>query len=57
MINKDDPNSVQKYSDEWRLVEFHLKSSVNYDIEIKKIMSIYNQHMQINFEKKARVPI
>jgi hypothetical protein len=57
MFNIDDKNQyyVPKYSDEWRFVEFHLKSSVTFDVDIKKIVTIYNQHMHINFEKKSRV--
>ena len=56
-IRGDDKNinSIRKNSEEWRFVEFHLKSSLTFDIEILKIVPIYNQHMQVNFEKKAKV--
>lgn len=55
MISDDKiQNSVTKFSEEWRFVEFHLKSSVTFDVEIKKIATIFNQHMHIMFEKKSK---
>lgn len=46
--------TVQKLSEDWRFVEFHLKSSVIYEVDIKSVIPIYNQHMLINFEKRAK---
>ena len=48
-------NNIKKNSEEWNFVEFHLKSSLPFEIEIKKIKSIINVHIQINFEKKCKV--
>lgn len=47
-------HNVQKLSEEWRFVEFHLKSAVPFETDIKNIAPIHNQHMLINFEKHAR---
>jgi len=45
---------VGKHSEEWRFVEFHLKSSLTQEVDIKSVVTISNQHMIINFEKRAR---
>ena len=46
--------NIQKYSEDWRFVEFHLKSSISSEVEIQKIGMIPNQHMMINFEKRTK---
>ena len=51
MINIEDQNSIssnnKRYeitenSDEWKMVEFHLKSSISSEIKIDKIISVKN---------------
>jgi hypothetical protein len=46
--------NIPKYSEDWRFVEFHLKSSISSEVEIQKIGIIPNQHMMINFEKRTK---
>ena len=46
--------SVKKNSEEWRLVEFQLKSNTPYECEIKKLQQIYNSHMRTTFEKASK---
>lgn len=56
-IKEDDQQPsyiVKKNSDDWRLVEFHLKSSVPYECELKKLQLIYNSHMKTTFDKAAK---
>lgn len=48
------PNSIKKNSEEWRFAEFHLKSMVPYECEIKKMQVIFNPHMKSNFEKVSK---
>jgi hypothetical protein len=55
--NYDDSKTlptVTKMSEDWKFVEFHLKSSLTTEIQINKIISLYNQHMIINFEKRTK---
>lgn len=47
-------HNVKKNSDDWRFVEFHLKSVMPYDTEIKKITTIFNTHMKASFDKAAK---
>jgi hypothetical protein len=56
LANPDEKNimAVTKNSEDWRFVEFHLKSSFTSEIDITKVYSLYNQHMIINFEKRSR---
>lgn len=46
--------NIAKFSEEWRFVEYHLKSSLSNEVDIKRIITISNQHMVINFEKRAK---
>jgi hypothetical protein len=49
--------NIPKFSEDWRFVEFHLKSalsSINTEIDLKRVITISNQHMLINFEKRAK---
>jgi hypothetical protein len=49
-----DKIGVDKLSEEWRLVEYHLKSSLTNELEIKNVIPISNQHMIINFDKRSK---
>lgn len=46
--------NVERNSDDWRFVEFHLKSNVPYECEVEKIHLICNTHMKTNFEKASK---
>jgi hypothetical protein len=46
--------NVRRNSEDWRFVEFHLKSSVPYEVETKKVQVIYNSHMKTTFDKAAK---
>jgi hypothetical protein len=46
--------NIQKKDDDWRKVEFHLKSSISSDVEIKRILSVKNTHMNRVFEGKVK---
>ena len=54
MEQEKNQSNVPKYSEDWRLVEFHLKSNLSSGIEIKRILTIFNQHMIVNFERRAK---
>jgi len=54
LIIVDDKN-VKRYSEDWRFVEFHLQSSISYEVEIKNIKPIYNEHMINSFDKRIKV--
>ena len=45
---------VKRNSEDWRFVEFHLKSTIPYDAEIKRITTILTPHSKINFDKAAK---
>jgi hypothetical protein len=54
LSNLYEERNIQKFSEEWRFVEFHLKSSLTTEVDIKRVITISNQHMVINFEKRAK---
>lgn len=47
-------NFIKKHSEDWRFIEFLLKSNIPYDVEIKKALCIYNSHMKTSFEKISK---
>jgi len=47
--------NVKKYSEDWRFVEFHLQSSISYEVDIFRIKPIYNEHMVNSFDKRIKV--
>ncbi len=59
MINTEEQNSISnenlryeitENSDEWKMVEFHLKSSISFEIKIDKIISVKNTLTYNQFE-------
>ena len=54
MLLVEDKN-VKKYSEDWRFVEFHLQSSISYEVDIFRIKPIYNEHMVNSFDKRIKV--
>jgi hypothetical protein len=50
--NQDnDEKEITKFSEEWKYVDFLLKSSVSTDASIQRLLAINNQNMKIKFDK------
>lgn len=45
---------IKKNSDEWRSVEFHLKSTIQNDVDMKRVTKIITNHSKTEFDKKSK---
>lgn len=48
-----DSREIQRDTEEWKYVEFLMKSSIKNDISIQKIITLSNEHTKIRFLKQA----